>query len=189
MSAAASGFSATPRTARPTFVPRTIQISPAAIRRAATTISACVATTRTPKISKAAEGAKSNGKRRSPVPYTTESPYTGTTSRCRHHQRGKFRCLGAAQTRVSNRVSITMAIHARRIAPKGQSEPDAQTEGFRSPQRRERTECEINAIGQVDHAQHPEHHREAKREEGVGRAKDEAVHELLLQHLFTGRSV
>ena len=41
---------------------------------------------------------------------------------------------------------------------------------------------EIEAVGQVDHAEDAEHQGEAEREQGIGRAGDDAIDELLGQH-------
>src|SRR5947209_20121123 len=49
--------------------------------------------------------------------------------------------------------------------------------------RKQRTGREIDAIGEVDDVEHAEHEREAEREQCVGCAGNDAVDELLGEHI------
>ena len=93
----------------------------------------------------------------------------------------------ALRSRVSSSQSITTAISPVATAASGSAvqmpNPSARTShsAIKAPG------GEIETVGQVDHLQHAEHQREAKGEQGIRRAQQDAIDELLGEHRLLKR--
>ena len=103
----------------------------------------------------------------------------------RDHQRGELGGAGAAQSGEQGGIDD----HRQRAGAEcgqGEGGPDGQAEAAGEEEGEEGAGGEIEAIGEVDDAQHAEHQREAEGEQGVGGAEKNAVDELLGEHRGLG---
>ncbi len=96
----------------------------------------------------------------------------------RDHQRRQFRRLFAPQRRQQRRVEDN-GDQAGQHRGARQRHPDREAEALGGVQREKRAGGEIEAVSEVDDAEHAEHQREAERKQGVGRAQNQPVQELL----------